>query len=403
MFDHLLDFETSALIQAQIAALPRRAGAQRLPYRVHEDSTTFHYSGVVHRKKYNRSRTSELALIVAEARDHLQRNWGKAGAPPVYADCYMYDFVVLSDGTLIRANAQPRHYWHTGNSMANATSWSVHVLLQPGEDLTISQHETLVALFDALALPVYGHCEWPRGEGNAQPSTSFRRLFGQSICPGPLLHQHLVAYRARRPSVLYTPDSPLLGQGRASVATMVSYLADTHYDAESRKLIVQTYVERCRQLGLNHDLAIAQVAHETGRLTSWWCARPRRNPAGLGVTGDTSRNLSDIDPRYWAIDGEGARHGMSFTAWRDDDAPDGHGSISHHLGRLLAYALPAGQGTKLQQAFIIRALALRGLPSAYRGAAPTLAGLNGRWAYPGLSYATGIVRHANALLRSYMP
>ena len=25
------------------------------------------------------------------------------------------------------------------------------------------------------------------------------------------------------------------------------------------------------------------MAHETGSLTSWWAARPRRNPAGIGV------------------------------------------------------------------------------------------------------------------------
>ena len=55
--------------------------------------------------------------------------------------------------------------------------------------------------------------------------------------------------------------------------------------------------------------------------------------------------------------------GCSFPTWE-------HDAIPAHLGRLLAYALPAGQGTPAQQQLIAHALAIRPLPAAFRGAPP---------------------------------
>jgi hypothetical protein len=69
------------------------------------------------------------------------------------------------------------------------------------------------------------------------------------------------------------------------------------------------------------------------------------------------------------------------------------------VGRLLAYALPIGQGTAAQQALIAQALAVRPLPPRYRGIAPTWKGLNGRWAVPGRSYAQRIAVVAAAIRR----
>ena len=58
-------------------------------------------------------------------------------------------------------------------------------------------------------------------------------------------------------------------------------------------------------------------------------------------------------------------------------------AIPAHLGRLLAYALPAGQGTPAQQQLIARHFAIRPL-RRFAGCHP-VAGLNGRW--PGLARA----------------
>lgn len=195
----------------------------------------------------------------------------------------------------------------------------------------------------------------------------------------------------------YTVHSPLLAPittpvevviGRWRYSRAAGY---TPYDTES---ILRAIWHLAASVGLDPVLIAAQMAHETGNLTSWWCARPRRNPAGLRVTGAKS-----IIPRGagWAWNAETKRwhQGLSFATWADD-------AIPAHLGRLLAYALPAGQGTPEQQALITRALTLAPLPASYRGVAPTVQGLEDTWATDGdptteSFYADRIIALANQL------
>lgn len=161
---------------------------------------TFHYSGVVYG---DRRESLERARVVAEAQEHLRRNWGTMGRP-VYADRYMYDFVVLSSGAILRTGGG-HELWHCRNVIGNGRSWSVHVLLGTYQDLTAPQRERLYQLFDALRaecnIPrerVVGHCEWPLVRGVARPSAVYAPQPGQSSCPGRTLHAHLAAYRAMK-------------------------------------------------------------------------------------------------------------------------------------------------------------------------------------------------------------
>jgi hypothetical protein len=71
--------------------------------------------------------------------------------------------------------------------------------------------------------------------------------------------------------------------------------------------------------------------------------------------------------------------------------------ITAHCGRLLAYALPEGVGTNVQNQMIDNALNWRMLPERYRGCAPTLAGLAGTWATD-QAYAEKVARKANEVL-----
>ena len=163
--------------------------------------------------------------------------------------------------------------------------------------------------------------------------------------------------------------------------------------------IVPTYAVACAEVGLDLYLVLAQLLHETGDLTSWWSQRPRRNPAGIGVTGrSVSREMHDSYPdRFpdtrFAMGADGYWHeGISFASWQD--------AINAHTGRLLAYALKDAQAQGPQLPRIQAALALRPLPDKYRGCAPTLQGLAGTWANPGILYPQAIVRVANQLLDS---
>jgi hypothetical protein len=190
-------------LSAQIAALPRKRGAETLPLRTDdEDAITLHYSGVVYT---DRSEQAELARIIDEAVYHLGKNWAKPGQPPIYADRMMYELVVLTGGRIVRTNRDRIQLWHAGNEAANARSYSIHWMLGKNQALTAPQRASTIALLDALRadgdIPrtnVFGHNEWPRTRGVPQRMTTYRLLPGQSECPGSLLHRFVVDYRAGR-------------------------------------------------------------------------------------------------------------------------------------------------------------------------------------------------------------
>jgi hypothetical protein len=135
------------------------------------------------------------------------------------------------------------------------------------------------------------------------------------------------------------------------------------------------------------------MIHETGNMSSWWSDRPRRNPAGIGVTGQTDVNPPvPEDVNKWAYNSETQRwhKGVSFPNWVE-------GSLAH-VGRLCAYATVPADRTMQQKNIVDKALKYRTLPPHLHGIAPTLEGLNGRWAYPGTTYADKISQIANAII-----
>jgi len=203
-------------------------------------------------------------------------------------------------------------------------------------------------------------------------------------------------YQIGLPLVLGGPSLDaglILGPPTGTAEQAVAWLAPrasgyTPYDVDT---IVDAYQGIGAPVGVDWFLAIAKMAHETGSMTSWWSQRPRRNPAGIGVTGRTQAGDPDTPPGPgWTWDGAQWREGWSFPTWAYDGIPA-------HLGRLLAYALTDDQASADQRALIDRALAYRPLPASYRGAAPTIYGLNGRWAVPGTDYGQRIVALAHLI------
>jgi hypothetical protein len=170
-----------------------------------------------------------------------------------------------------------------------------------------------------------------------------------------------------------TPQTPLLAGPRSTAAQVERYLLGlSHggYTADDVRRIIRLYFDTSTRADLDPLLAVVQMAHETGHLTSFWSQRPRRNPAGIGVTGK-------------------AGEGLSFPDWPS--------AVDAHVGRLLAYALSAGEGTAAQQELIHTALAARPLPAMYRGAAPRLGDFgHGVWATD-TEYAQKLVRLANEI------
>ncbi|GAB4123895.1 MAG: hypothetical protein Fur005_34480 [Roseiflexaceae bacterium] len=183
-------------------------------------------------------------------------------------------------------------------------------------------------------------------------------------------------------------DAAILGWASGSVEQAANWVAarcDASYSAYDVRTIVEAYQRHGDSVGIDWFVAIAQMAHETGHLTSFWSFRPQRNPAGIGVTGQWQSD-PPANTDGWAYNTQRNRweRGISFPTWADHAVPA-------HLGRLLAYALTDAQANQIQRDMIAYALSYRGISVANRGVAPTWQGLNGRWAVPGTTYGQTIL------------
>jgi hypothetical protein len=177
------------------------------------------------------------------------------------------------------------------------------------------------------------------------------------------------------PSAAVTPASPLLAAPRATAGQAGRFLlgqAHGGYSDDDVRTLVGLYFQTASAAGLDPLLAVAQMSEETEHLTSFWSQPPRRNLAGIGVTGAPGV-------------------GLSF--------PDLPTAVRAHAGRLLAYAVAAGSGTAAQNELITAALAFRPLPDHLRGVAPTLQGLAGTYAAD-LQYAVKIAAVAERIRHS---
>jgi hypothetical protein len=153
-----------------------------------------------------------------------------------------------------------------------------------------------------------------------------------------------------------TAETTLLAQPRATPKTLERFMLSRQhgsYSDDDVREIVKKYAATCKVAELDPLLVVSQMVLETGNLMSFWSQPPRRNPAGIGVTGKPGA-------------------GLSFPNW--DKA------VRAHVGRLLAYALPKDGGTPAQRELIDEALKVRALPDDRRGRAPNLKGLAGSWA-----------------------
>jgi hypothetical protein len=167
--------------------------------------------------------------------------------------------------------------------------------------------------------------------------------------------------------------SKIIADPRCSLHQLrVALLSRDHGSYSDRRVrkIANRYVDVATSVGVDPLVAVAQMVLETGNLTSFWSQPPRRNPAGIGVTGEPGE-------------------GISFVSWRQ--------AARAHIGRLVAYAVKAGDETPEQLALVTMALDVRPLSDSLRGAAPTLAKLAGTWAADE-EYAAKIVTVAKGIL-----
>jgi hypothetical protein len=197
--------------------------------------------------------------------------------------------------------------------------------------------------------------------------------------PGPL-NAHFVIHGPGEPfasTETLMPSSTILAAPRATRAQLRRHLVarhdanpgQSHLKDKTLADIVQLYFGTCESVGLDPLVAVSQMELETGHLTSKPSQPPRRNPAGIGITG------------------QGVQ-GVSFPNWSK--------AVRGHVGRLAAYAIPSGEGTPAQKALIAEALAVRPLPPEKRGKAIRVRGLSKHWAED-QDYAKKIVKIAKEI------
>lgn len=196
---------------------------------------------------------------------------------------------------------------------------------------------------------------------------------------------------------MYTENDPIISHMQPQAQKgLVSYhlmnrLRGGYSTRDITQVIVPAYWDLCMEVGIDPIMVIAQMCHETAFLSSWWSQRPRRNPAGIGVTGKRRSTKPTGGVWVYSTDKHVWLEGCSFTEWQSQSVPA-------HVGRLLAYAISDQDANDRQLQVIQHALTYRKLPEQYRGAARTWIRLNGRWAVPGTTYANRIIKVANALI-----
>lgn len=149
-------------------------------------------------------------------------------------------------------------------------------------------------------------------------------------------------------------DPPLMGPASGEQAQVVQYInAHLPPDSEYKNdvdMIIGFYWRYAPSVGVDPFWAATQCVLETDGLRSFWAARPRRNPAGLGVA-------------------QGS--GLSFVSWQV--------AVQAHIGQLLAFALRDDEADDAQRAMMATNPRHRELAADIRGTAHTLSGLNNRW------------------------
>jgi N-acetylmuramoyl-L-alanine amidase-like protein len=166
------------------------------------------------------------------------------------------------------------------------------------------------------------------------------------------------------------PASAFIAPRRASRAQLERFVLSREPTVgdEAAREIVRLYDTTCTAVGLDPLLLVAQMVLETGGLTSFWSQPPRRNLAGIGVTGEPGV-------------------GKKFPGWPP--------AVRAHVGRLLRYAVREGVETEAQKPLIAEALQVRRLPKELWGVAPAVGNLGrGVWAADPF-YAGKIIRLAN--------
>lgn len=181
----------------------------------------------------------------------------------------------------------------------------------------------------------------------------------------------------------------IIGSSVVSREGMKSFIQSRN--AKAPLEVVDAYYEvESQWQGIRADVLLCQMCHETGYLTSWWSAPPRRNMAGIGVTGEVS--ASNPNSNAWAFKAEDNKwyKGYSFGDWQ--------AAAQAHFGHMSAYCF-ANEINNATQHDPRYSAARQYFKSKGIAPAKVLTDLNGVWAVPGPTYGQMIEAVLNAAIQ----
>jgi hypothetical protein len=131
------------------------------------------------------NRDDTLAVLQAEARYHVHKNWARAGDAPVYGDGLMYHVAVGADGRAYLCRDLEAVLWHCGVTRWNRLALSVHVPIGGDQRATGLQ---LATLWDVVE-------DWRACTGTARDEVWGHRELSATSCPGTLMEDFIYPYR----------------------------------------------------------------------------------------------------------------------------------------------------------------------------------------------------------------
>ncbi len=142
-----------------------------------------HYSG-----PEVRDRANTLAVLQAEARYHVDKDWAKPERPACYGDGLMYHVAIGDDGARYLCRDLEDVLWHCGVTAQNETALAVHVPIGDKQRATPAQLESLRGLIDT----------WRALTGTPVEEVWGHQELSSTDCPGTLMADFVVPYRRGR-------------------------------------------------------------------------------------------------------------------------------------------------------------------------------------------------------------
>ncbi len=136
-------------------------------------------------------RSETLAVLQSEARYHVDKDWSRAGDPPVRGDGLMYHVAIGDDGAAYLCRDLEAVLWHCGAWPQNALALSIHVPIGGDQRATAAQVGTLRRVVDDWRQSTRTPCDEVWGHQELQPTS----------CPGTLMADFVRPYRAANDTI----------------------------------------------------------------------------------------------------------------------------------------------------------------------------------------------------------